>query len=182
MYGTQTVLLLMVSRQIGLGSQGYGYMFASIGAGGLVGTALAGRASRSSYQHRILAAALAAVGVLMLLLSVTSWPTVAIVLTGLTRTGALLVEILTDTCLQRDLDEDVLGRAYGLALPAAFGGIAAGALIAAALAGALGVSSALASVGAAVLVYALVMLRRTRATPGTTQAAQPAVAGEAPAH
>jgi MFS family permease len=45
LYGAQTVLLLMVSRQVGLGAQGYGYMFASIGAGGLLGTALAGRVS-----------------------------------------------------------------------------------------------------------------------------------------
>ena len=46
LYGTQTVLLLLVSRQVGLGAQGYGYLFAAIGAGGLVGTALAGRVSR----------------------------------------------------------------------------------------------------------------------------------------
>jgi MFS family permease len=40
LYGAQTVLLLLVSRQVGLGAQGYGYMFAAIGAGGLIGTAL----------------------------------------------------------------------------------------------------------------------------------------------
>ena len=180
-YGTQTVLLLIVSRQIGLGTQGYGYLFAGIGAGGLVGTALAGRASRSSHPHRILAAALAAVGLPMPLLAVTRSPTVAIVLAGLTGTGALLVEIRTDTCLQRALDQDVLGRAFGLTLPAAIGGIAAGALIAPVLAGVLGVSGALVSVGAAVLAYALVVLHQTRAVPGTAHAAQPAAAGDAPA-
>jgi len=46
LYGAQTVLLLLVSRQVGLGAQGYGYLFAAIGAGGLLGTALAGRVSR----------------------------------------------------------------------------------------------------------------------------------------
>jgi MFS family permease len=172
-YGIQTVLLLAVSRQVGLGTHGYGYLFAGIGAGGLVGTALAGRASRSAHPRWILAAALAAVGLPLPLLALTSWPAVAIVLAGLTGAGALLVEILTDTCLQRVLDEDVLGRAYGLALPAAIGGIAAGALIAPVLAGALGVSGALVSVAAAVLAYALVVLRRTGATTGDAQAAQP---------
>lgn len=179
-YGTQTVLMLTVSRQIGLGTQGYGYLFAAIGAGGLLGTALADRASRSSHPSWILAAALAAVGLPMSLLAVTRWAAVAILLAGLTGTGALLVEILTDTCLQRVLDEDVLGRAYGLALPAAIGGIVAGALIAPVLAGVLGVSGALVTVGAAVLACALVVLRRTR-IPGTAQATQPAVVGEAPA-
>jgi hypothetical protein len=38
LYGAQTVLLLLVSRQVGLGAQGYGYMFAALGAGGLIGT------------------------------------------------------------------------------------------------------------------------------------------------
>ena len=45
LYGTQTVLLLVVSRHVGLGTQGYGYLFAGIGVGGLAGTALASRAA-----------------------------------------------------------------------------------------------------------------------------------------
>jgi len=165
----------MVSRQIGLGTHGYGYLFAGIGAGGLAGTALASRASRSSHPRWILAA----VGLPTALLAVAHWPAVAILLAGLAGTGALVVEILTDTCLQRALDEDVLGRAYGLALPASIGGIVAGALIAPVLARTLGVSGTLVPVGAAVLAYALVMLRRTRAIPGTAQTAQTAMAGEA---
>ena len=179
-YGTQTVLLLIVSQQIGLGTHGYGYLFAGIGAGGLVGTALASRASRSCHPRRVLAAALAAVGVPMLLLAVTHWPAVAIVLAGLTGAGALLVEILTDTCLQRVLDQDVLGRAYGLALPAAIGGIAAGALITPVLANILGISGALGAVGGAVLGYAIVILRQPRPCPSTTQPAQPIAMANAP--
>jgi predicted MFS family arabinose efflux permease len=178
-YGTQTVLLLMVSRHIGIGPPGYGYLFASIGAGGLVGTALASRASRSNRSRWTLAAALAAVGLPMPLLAVTPWPAVAIALAGLTGTGAVLVEILTDTCLQRVMDQDVLGRAFGLTLPAAYGGIVAGALIAPVLAGALGLSGALVSIGAAVLTYALAVVRPSRAVPGTAEGVQPSVAGDA---
>jgi predicted MFS family arabinose efflux permease len=180
-FGAQTVLLLLVSRQIGLGSQGYGYLFAGLGVGGLVGTALAGRASRSSHPRWILAAAMAAIGLPMLLLAPTRWPAIAIFLAGLTGAGGVLVEILTDTCLQRVLDQDVLGRAYGLALPAAIGGIAAGSLIAPLLARALGLGGALGAVGGAVLGYAVVLLRQPEASPGTPQAAQPAVAADAPA-
>src|SRR5947208_9676285 len=68
LYGTQTVLLLLVARQTGLGAQGYGYLFAAIGAGGLAGTALAGRASRSSRPHLVQASALACAGLPTLLL------------------------------------------------------------------------------------------------------------------
>jgi hypothetical protein len=47
--------------------------------------------------------------------------------------GAILVEVLADTGLQRCLDEEVLGRAYGFALPAAVSGIVVGSLVAAPL-------------------------------------------------
>ena len=178
LYGTQTVLLLLVSRQVGLGAQGYGYMFAAIGAGGLIGTVLTSRASRSSRPHLVQAAALAAAGLPTVLLTVTRWPAAAIVLAGLTGIGALLVEILTETTLQRTLDEDVFGRAYGLALPASLAGIVVGSAIAPVLASLLGGSGALLAVGGAVLAYALLVLRGgyrrdEQPIPATADAAVP---------
>jgi hypothetical protein len=74
-------------------------------------------------------------------------PAAAIVLAGLTGMGALLVEILTETTLQRELDEDVFGRAYGIAFPAAVAGIVVGSVIAPGLAALLGASGALIAVG-----------------------------------
>jgi predicted MFS family arabinose efflux permease len=139
--------------------QGYGYLFAAIGAGGLAGTVLAGRASRSSRPQQVQLAALAAVGLPMLLLAVVRWPVAAVVLTGLTGLGAMLVEILTDTTLQRTLDEDVFGRAYGLALPASIGGIVVGSAVAPLLASLLGTSGALVATGSVVLAYGLLVLR-----------------------
>jgi MFS family permease len=179
LYGTQTVLLLLVSRGLGLGAQGYGYLFAAIGAGGLIGTALAGRVSRGSRPRLVLAGALLAAGLPTMLLAVTHWPAAAIVLTGLTGMGALLVEIMTDTGLQRMLDEDVFGRAYGLAIPASLGGIVAGSLIAPVLAAGLGGSGALVAVGGAVLAYAALVLRTPAASRGTLSSAQ-VVAGAVP--
>ena len=179
LYGAQTVLLLLVSRQVGLGAQGYGYLFAAIGAGGLLGTALAGRVSRLP-SRPVLAAALALAGAPTLLLAVVRWPAAAIVLTGLTGMGALLVEILTDTTLQRELDEDVFGRAYGIAFPAAIAGIVVGSVIAPGLAALLGASGALIAVGGTVLGYALLVIRGADdATAGP--ASQPAMADAVPA-
>ncbi len=164
-YGAQTVLLLVVSHRVGLGSQGYGYLFAGIGAGGVLGTTLAGRAVRCPHASYVLAAALAAVGLPMPLLALTRWPAAAIFLAGVTGTGALLVEILTETHLQRSLDDQVFGRVYGIALPASLGGIVAGSLIAPVLTTALGGSGALLAVGGAVLGYAVFILRGGTASP-----------------
>jgi len=179
LYGAQTVLLLLVSRQVGLGAQGYGYLFAAIGAGGLLGTALAGRVGRLP-SRSALAAALALAGVPTLLLAVVRWPAAAIVLAGLTGMGAVLVEILTDTTLQRELDEDVFGRAYGIAFPAAIAGIVVGSVIAPGLAALLGAPGALIAVGGTVLGYALLVIRGAdNATAGP--ASQPAMADAVPA-
>jgi len=168
-----------VARGLGLGAQGYGYLFAAIGVGGLLGTALAGRASRVSRPRLVLAAALLAAGLPTMLLAVTHWPVAAIVLTGLTGMGALLVEIMTDTGLQRMLDQDVFGRAYGLAIPASLGGIVAGSLIAPLLATALGGSGALVAVGGAVLAYAALVLHDPAASRGRLSSPQ-VVAGAVP--
>ncbi len=181
LYGTQTVLLLMVARRIGLGAQGYGYLFAAMGVGGLLGTALAGRASRSPRANSVLAAALMAAGLPTLLLAVTRWPAAAIFLTGLTGMGALLVEILTETSLQRTLDEDVFGRAYGVALPASLAGIVTGSLLAPVLVAVLGGSGALTAVGGAVLAYALVVVRSAGDAASVAPLSPPAVASAVPA-
>ena len=175
-YGTQTVLLLLVSRSLGMGAHGYGYLFAGLGAGTLAGTALAGRVQRWGHPRLVLAGALGAVGLPLPLLAVAHWPAVAIALVAATGTGAVLVEILTDTGLQRMLDEDVFGRAYGLALPASLGGIVVGSLIAPLLASTLGGTGALAALGLAVLAYALFLLRQApaRRAPAALQAEPPA--------
>jgi Transmembrane secretion effector len=159
-----------------MGAHGYGYLFAGIGAGTLAGTALAGRMQRWGHSRYVLAGALCAVGLPMPLLAVAHWPAGAIVLVAITGMGAVLMEILTDTGLQRMLDEDVFGRAYGLALPASLGGIVVGSLIAPLLAGAVGGIGALVALGLAVLAYALLLLRRgpVRRGPAAIPAGPPA--------
>jgi MFS family permease len=174
-YGMQTVLLLLAARQAGLGLHGYGYLFAAIGAGALVGTSLAGRLMRLPHPRAALLAALAAVGLPMLVLPWASWPVLAIVLAGITGIGAILVEILTETALQRSLPAEVFGRAYGLALPASLAGIVVGSLVAPLLVSTLGGTGAMLAAGGAVVGYGLLLVRGGRA------ATQPVADEEVPA-
>jgi predicted MFS family arabinose efflux permease len=157
-YGMQTVLLIGVAERAGLGVHGYGYLFAGIGIGGLVGTGLAGRAMRFPRPRVILLAAMAAVGLPMLLLAVTPSAPAAIILVGLTGVGAILVEISTETVLQRTLPPEMFGRAYGLAIPAAIAGIVIGSLIAPALTSVVGGTGALVACGGAAMGYAALVL------------------------
>lgn len=74
-------------------------------------------------------------------------------------------DVRVETCLQRTLDEEVFGRAYGLAIPASLGGILVGSLIGPALSGAVGTSGALVITGCAVMCYAAVVLRKGGSVP-----------------
>jgi MFS family permease len=181
LYGAQNVLLLTVSRRIGLGAGGYGYLFAGIGAGGLIGTVLAGRAARCGHPRYVLAAALAVTGLPMPLLALTRWPAAAITLVAVTGMGALLVEILAETGLQRALDDEVFGRAYGLALPASLGGIVAGSLLAPLLIAILGGPGALAAAGGMVLAFAVLLLCGRSTLPRAAEMRAPDGGAPAPA-
>jgi MFS family permease len=152
-YGMQTVLLIGVAHRAGLGLHGYGYLFAAMGAGALVGTTLAGRALRCPHPRAVLQAALAAVGLPMLLLAVVHGGAAAIAAATVTGAGAILVEVLTETSLQRTLPSEAFGRAYGLALPASMAGIVVGSLIAPLLTSALGGGGALIACGGAAIAY-----------------------------
>jgi MFS family permease len=162
-YGMQTVLLILIARQAGLGLHGYGYLFAAIGAGGLLGTAVAGRVARLGH-HVALAGSLGLVGLSMLALPAAHWAPAAIVLAGFSGAGSLCVEIMTETGLQRMLPDEVFGRAYGLALPASIAGIAVGSLVAPALVSAFGETAALVACGTVVLAYCVVVWRSRAVT------------------
>ena len=182
-YGMQTVLLIIVARRVGLGLHGYGYLFAAIGAGGLTGTAVAGRMARLPH-HAALAGSLALVGLPTLAMPAVHWAPAAILLAGFTGAGALCVEIMTETGLQRMLDDEVFGRAYGLALPASIAGIAAGSLIAPALVSVAGPTTALFACGAVVTAYGAVVWRSrpagAAALIGAPTVAMPAMAPAGP--
>jgi predicted MFS family arabinose efflux permease len=164
-YGAQTVLLFLVAGRLGLGADGYGYLIGAIGAGGLVGAAVAGPLARDGRQPAALVAALACVAIPLPLLGAVHALLPALALSFAGGAGAIAVEVLVETGLQRSLPADVLGRAYGFALPAALSGIVAGSLIAPLLVGLAGLGGALAALGAAVALVAVAVARTPRVAP-----------------
>jgi hypothetical protein len=91
------------------------------------------------------------------LMAVTPWLPALLVLSVVGGAGAVLVEVLCETVLQRDLDEDVFARAYGIALPASIAGIAVGSLVAAPLVALLGLAGAVLATGALPAGYAVLI-------------------------
>ncbi|MCU1472082.1 MFS transporter [Amnibacterium sp.] len=158
LYGAETVLLVLVSQQDGWGDHGYGLLLAATGAGGVIGTALVSRLGRFSRVSRIVAVALLAAGAPLALMASVPALALALVLCAVNGAGAVIVEVFTETALQQQLDDAVFGRAYGFAFPASIGGIALGSLIAAPLAGLLGLAGALLVLAAGVCIYAVVLI------------------------
>lgn len=162
-YGMQTVLLLLLSRAFGFGAAGYGYVLAGLGVGGILGTFAAGRAAASERPRAVLAGALLLVAGPSALMAFTSWLPGLLGWAVVSGAGAVLVEVLCETALQRDLDEDVFARAYGVALPVSLGGIVAGSLVAAPLVMLVGLTGAVVVTGALAAGYAGIVVLPRRA-------------------
>jgi MFS family permease len=188
-YGMQTVLLLVLSRTLGFGPAGYGWVLAAMGTGGILGTTVASRAARSARPRRVLVLALLGVAAPAALMAATPCLTGLLVWAVLCGAGSVLVEVLCETALQRDLDEEVFARAYGIAYPASIAGIAGGSLVAAPLMLEIGLSGALVATGTLAALYAVLVAlpRRTggrhratrvRAVPGPAAVAEPAAVPE----
>jgi predicted MFS family arabinose efflux permease len=116
-YGLLTVMLVLVSRHVGAGDGGYGILLGAFGAGGLIGATVVGRLDAPRTWRRTLTVALVLVAAAMAALGQTSTLTEAIMLALLGGGGMIVGEVLSETALPRMLEDDVLGRAYGLAVP-----------------------------------------------------------------
>jgi MFS family permease len=159
-YGMLTVTLVLVAHRLGAGDGGYGILLGAFGVGGVAGATLAGRLEAARRWRPTLALALTLVALPVLALGFvdTLWAALALALVG--GAGGVVAEVLSETALPQLLDEDVLGRAYGLAVPASLGGIVAGSLAAGPLVALLGLTGTLAAAGLAVLGLGALLLRR----------------------
>jgi MFS family permease len=162
-YGMQTVLLVLLSRAFGFGDAGYGYVLAGLGVGGILGTLAAGRAAASERPRAVLAGALVLVAGPSALMAFTPWLPGLLVWAVFAGAGAVLVEVLCETVLQRDLDEEIFARAYGVALPVSLGGLVAGSLVAAPLVLLVGLMGAVLATGLLAAGYAAVVVLPRRA-------------------
>jgi predicted MFS family arabinose efflux permease len=181
-YGMQTVLLLLLSRHLGFGEAGYGYVLAALGVGGVLGTTVAGRAARSSRPRAVLVGTLLVLAVPSSLMAVTPWLPALLVWSVIGGAGAVLVEVLCETALQRELDEEVFARAYGIALPIVLAGIVGGSLVAAPLVALVGLTGSIVVTGLLAAGYAGFValpgrsVGRHRATSRVPSLPEPAVA------
>lgn len=159
-YGMLTVTFVLVSRRFGAGNGSYGLLLAAYGVGGVIGANLIGRLVEPSRWRKTLAIALLLVAT-SLLVTGTAVSLIQALIAALLGGGGLVVgEVLSDTALPVLLDDAIIGRAYGLALPVSIGGIAVGSLLAGPLVEAVGTTGAFGVAAAAVVAVCALLVRR----------------------
>jgi len=163
LYGTDTVLFVVLSKQqLGTGSEGYGYLLAALGVGGLVMAPFMNRISGMRRLGTIIVAGLIVYGLPTALLAVVHSPLLAFAIEAVRGGGTLVVDVLAITALQRAVSPDVVARVFGVFFALVLSAIALGALLMPILLGAFGLTSTLLIVGFSIPALSLLSYPKVR--------------------
>jgi MFS family permease len=143
-YGTDTVLFVGVSaHRLGTGAQGFGYLMAGLGIGGIAIAAAVDRLARSRRLAPIIIAGTLGYCLPTALLTVIHSPELAFAVQIVRGASTLVVDVLAVTALQRAVPSDQLARVFGTFSALFIGAIAIGTVVTPAIVSALGLNVAL---------------------------------------
>jgi MFS family permease len=180
-YGTDTVLLVAASEhRLGTGSEGFGYLLAGLGIGGVLMAALVNRLAASSQLAPIIIAGVACYCLPTALLAFTHSPGLAFVSEIVRGASTLVVDVLAITSLQRAVPSEQLARVFGVFFAFVLSAISLGALIAPVLVSAAGLRDSLVTMALAPFVIGLIgypsLMSVDRNAAAATRALAPKVA------
>ncbi len=163
-YGTDTVLFAVISRdRLGTGSNGYGYLLAALGAGGLIMAPLMNRISASRRLSGIIVLGMTVYCAPTALLAVVTSPGLAAAIQVVRGAGTIVVDVLAITALQRLVKPDVVARVFGVFFALVLAAVALGALVVPLLLGVFGLSATLLVMAFAIPALAWLAFPRLRA-------------------
>jgi predicted MFS family arabinose efflux permease len=163
LYGTDTVLFVVLSKQqFGTGSEGYGYLLAALGVGGLIVAPFMNRISAMRRLGTITVVGLIVYCLPTALLTVVHSPGIAFGLEVIRGGGTIVVDVLAITALQRAVSPDVVARVFGVFFALVLAAISLGALLMPILLGAVGLSTTLLIVGFSVPALAVLSYPKVR--------------------
>jgi MFS family permease len=143
-YGTDTVLFVGVSaHRLGTGAQGFGYLMAGLGIGGIAIAATVDRLARSRRLAPIIIAGTVGYCLPTALLTVIHNPELAFAIQIARGASTLVVDVLAVTALQRAVPSHQLARVFGTFSAFFIGAIALGTVVTPAIVSALGLNAAL---------------------------------------
>ena len=143
-YGTDTVLFVGVSEhKLGTGAQGFGYLLAGLGVGGLIAAAGVNRLAGSRRLATVILAGALGYCLPTALLIVIHSPVLAFIVQVFRGGSTLVVDVLAVTALQRAVPSDQLARVFGVFFAFFLSAIALGTVLAPVVVSALGLDGGL---------------------------------------
>lgn len=163
--GTDTVQLVGVATQLlGTGAQGFGWLLAGMGAGGILAALGVARITSRPRVGAPIVGGIAALCLPTLLLVVVRNPIGATALEAIRGGGMLVVDVLATIGLQRTVPSEQLGRVFGSLWAIVIGSIALGAALMPPLIHAVGLIGSLWVTGLAPLALALAVYPSLRSS------------------
>lgn len=113
-FGIDTVMFVLLSRDVlGTGAEGYGYLLAGMGVGGVLAAGLVTRLERFPRLSVVILAGMVTYCLPTLVFLVSSEPAVGFAAQVVRGAGTLIVDVLAITALQRSLPHELLARVFG---------------------------------------------------------------------
>lgn len=180
-YGTDTVLFVAVSQhRLGLGSEGFGYLMAGLGIGGIFMALAMDRISEMDNLAPLILAGLALYSLPTASLIFLHNGTVAVAIQILRGAATLIVDVLAVTSLQRSVPSEELARVFGVFWAFVLVAISLGALLTPLFVNHLGLNDALFTMALAPFALGLLgymsLLRVDATASVTAKALAPKVA------
>jgi hypothetical protein len=129
-YGTDTVLFIGASaHKLGTGTEGFGYLLAGLGVGGILMAPVVDRLAGSGRLAPIIIGGVAGYTLPTALLTVIHSVAIVVPLEVVRGASTLVVDVLAITSLQRSVPSDQLARVFGVFFAFVLGAISLGTLI-----------------------------------------------------
>jgi MFS family permease len=162
-YGAQTVQLVLYAEQrLDVGADGYGYLLAAMGLGGLLSAVFNGRLAASTKVAMIVVATGLAFCVTQLVYARVDLIAVALVATVIGGAGFVACEVVAETAVARVVATDVLGRVMGVFDAMSVASMVTGAVLAAVLVTTTSLRTSFVVLGAATVVATISCHRALR--------------------
>lgn len=163
-YGVDTVQFVVLSQErLGTGADGFGYLLAGLGIGGIAAAGLVNRMAAWPRLGTVILLGMAVYCLPTLLFLVVDNPVAAAAIQVVRGAGTLVVDVLAITALQRSLPKEVLGRVFGAFFTGVLAAISLGALVTPLVISGLGLDASIWMAGAllpALCLLGLPWLRR----------------------
>jgi MFS family permease len=158
-YGAQTVILVILAgERVGHDASNVGFLYGALGVGGVIGAPVAARLARHARIGALALTALVCTSVAIVALIPVHEAYAAAALTFFVGIGQVVVEVITITMLQRNLERDVVGRVFGIGDALAVGAMILGSLLVAPFVSAFGFGPMLVLIGGLALAPVLIQM------------------------